>query len=131
MTIPLATNFATARILNNDSAVVSLAGLDLAEGNSEAHACPSTVNLTNPVDVAVTVEFSTQAGGTATTPDDNTAQTLIVVPIPANTTPVTHFVAVVGDLTVEPDETVGGSIGGLDAAGRTVSLVRVLRPRRS
>ncbi|MCY2990393.1 MAG: hypothetical protein NTY19_21325 [Planctomycetota bacterium] len=122
VTIPSVTNFATGRILNDDSAVISIAGVSLAEGNSGAALRNLfVISLTNPVDVAVTVEFSTQDGA-ATAPTDYTAQSSVLVTIPANTISVTHSVEVIGDLSLEPDETVHGSIANLLAVGRNVSL---------
>ena len=81
-----------------------------------------TITLSNPVDTALTVRFST-ADGTATTADnDYTAQSDVTITIPANTTSMAHDVVVHGDTTVELDETLTGLIGGLTSGGRNVSL---------
>src|SRR5207342_2968411 len=92
------------------------------EGNSLTTALPFTVSSTNPIDVAVTVEFST-ADGSALEPGDYTAQSAVVVTLPANTTSVVHDVSVKGDTTVELDETLDGSIDTLTRpAGYTASV---------
>jgi hypothetical protein len=111
----------TGTILNDDSATVSIAGGAVLEGNSGTANLPFTITLSNPVDIAVTVQFST-ADGTAAAPVDYAAQTGVVVTIPANSTTVTHNVVVNGDTNVEPDESVLGSLAVLNASGRNVSF---------
>ncbi len=111
----------TGTITNDDTAVLSISGTAVAEGNSLTTNLPFTVSSTNPIDVAVTVEFST-TDGSAVAPGDYAGQSAVVVTLPANTTSTTQNVLVNGDTTVELDETLTGSIDTLIDAGRAVSI---------
>jgi len=117
-----ATTSATATINNDDSATVSISGGTVVEGHTGTANLPYTITLSNPVDTAVTVNFST-ADGTATIVDsDYVAQSGVLVTIPAGSTSVTQNVVVNGDSKFESNETVAGSIGNLSAGGRSVTL---------
>lgn len=111
---------ATGTISNDDHATLSITGGFVLEGHAGTANLPFTVHLSNPVDVAVTVLFST-ADGTALAPDDYSTQNYVEIAIPANATSVSHDVVVFGDSELESDETVSASIALLDAAGRNVA----------
>ncbi len=112
---------ASGTILNDDTASLSLAGGTVFEGDSGTTDFLFTISLTYPVDVPITVTFST-ADGTAMAPTDYTAQSDVVLTIPAYTTLLTQHVLVQTDTRVEPDEVFSGTIGNLSAAGRSVAL---------
>jgi glucose/arabinose dehydrogenase len=82
---------------------ISVAGTQLLEGNSGTTNATVPVTLDHPASRPVTVQWTTQ-DGTATAPSDYTASSGSVV-FPAGTTQQTINVPVVGDTTVEPDET--------------------------
>ena len=111
----------TGTITNDDAAVVSLTGnVSQAENLS-----PQVFNVTlsNPVDVAVTVQFST-ANNTASTADNDyngiVAQT---VTFPANTTIAQSAnVTINNDNKVEANEVYNVALGSLNASGRNVTL---------
>ncbi len=110
----------TGTITNDDSATVSLAG---NVSQSEA-TTPQvfTVNLSNPVDVPVTVVFNT-SDGTATAGSDYTAVTNQTVTFLAGTTTAQVVnVTVNNDAVAEDDEVFNVGIGTLAASGRNVTL---------
>jgi len=111
----------TGTITNDDAAVVSLAGNVSQAENLTPQVF--TVNLSNAVDVAVTVVFST-LNGTATTADnDYTGIAGQTVTFPAGTTTAqTVNVTVNNDSKVEADEVFNVAIGMMSAGGRNVSL---------
>ncbi|MEM7351139.1 MAG: Calx-beta domain-containing protein, partial [Acidobacteriota bacterium] len=104
---------------NDDSTELSISSQDQAEA---AGAMTFTVSLSNPVDVAISVDVST-TDGTATTGDSDYAglsgQT---VNLAANTTSAMFDVTVNDDSTVEADETFTTSLSNLVAGGRDVTL---------
>jgi hypothetical protein len=110
----------TGTITNDDSAVISLTSSSVAEGDSGSAPLPFTLSLTNPVDIAVTVDASTLNTGSATGGTDFTALSGITVTIPAGSTTADFNVTVTGDNVVEADETVAASIASLVASGRIV-----------
>ncbi|MFN8348455.1 MAG: Calx-beta domain-containing protein, partial [Spirosomataceae bacterium] len=111
----------TGTITNDDVAIVALAG---SVSQSEA-TTPQvfSVTLSNPVDVNVTVQFST-TNGTATTADlDYTGIGGQTVTFTAGTTTTqTVNVSIGSDNKVEADEVFNVSIGTLNASGRNVSF---------
>jgi hypothetical protein len=112
----------TGTITNDDSAVISITGGgSVAEGDSGTASLPFTVSLTNPVDVAVSVDRGTLATGSATAGTDFTALSGSLT-IPAGDTTANFNVAVTGDNTVEADETVDAAISNLSAGSRNVTL---------
>lgn len=116
------TESARGRIDNDDSAVLSVTGpAPIDEGNLGQTALLYPLTLDRPVDTAVSVRFAT-VNGSATAPEDYTAISDRLVVIPAGQTTANALVLVNGDLTVEPDETLGGQLSGLDAGGRNVTL---------
>ena len=111
----------TGTILNDDAAVVSLAGNVSQAENLTPQVF--TVNLSNPVDANVTVQFST-ADGTATTADnDYTAVSNQVVTFIAGTTTAQSVnVSITNDTKVEADELYNVALNTLNASGRNVTL---------
>lgn len=110
----------TGTITNDDSATVSLA----ANVSNPESTTPFafTVTLSNSVDVAVTVLFST-ADSTATAGSDFTGITNQLVTFAAgSTTGQLVNVTVSNESVVEADEVFDVSIGTLSASGRDVSL---------
>jgi hypothetical protein len=118
----ITTAAATGTITNDDSAVVSLAGSTVVEGDSGTASLSFTVSMTNPVDTEVTVDRQTLATGTATAGVDFTALPSAALSIPAGETSASFSVSVTGDHEVEPDQTVDASISNLSAGGRSVSF---------
>jgi len=118
----ITTAAATGTITNDDSAVISLAGSTVAEGDSSTVNLPFTVSLTNAVDTDITVDRQTLATGSATAGTDFTALATAGFTIPAGQTSVNFNVAASGDNDVESDETVDASLTNLAASGRSVSL---------
>ena len=109
----------TGTILNDDAAIVALTG---NASNIEGNPNTFTATLSNPVDVAVTVQFNT-ADVTAMAPGDYTAIVNQTVTFAANTTTSQNVsVATINDAIVENNETFTVSIGTLAASGRNVAL---------
>jgi hypothetical protein len=121
----VATLNATGTINNDDSSSITITGLTAVEGNGGGSANLNLfqVNLTNPVDVPMTVSFST-TDGSATSPADFASQTNVTVNIPANSSgPIMVPVSVVRDAALEGNETLTGTISNLVVAARpTVTL---------
>ncbi|MBB3839834.1 hypothetical protein FHS57_003845 [Runella defluvii] len=108
----------TATILNDDQATVSLAG---NVSQSEATTPQTfTVNLSNPVDVAVTLNFAT-TDGTATTGDYTSVNQTVTFPA-GTTTAQTVDVAISNDNIVEIDENYNVALSALSASGRDVTF---------
>lgn len=119
--ITLAGSPQTSTITNDDAAIVSIAAN--VSGAENVTPQPFSITLSNPVDVPVSILFST-ADGTATTADnDYTGIASQIVTFPAgSTTTQTVPVTIVNDNKVEANETYNVSIGTLNATGRNVSL---------
>ncbi len=107
---------ATGTITNDDTAVVvtppavSIANATVAEGNSGSTTLAFNVSLSKASDKTVTVGYST-TNGSATAGQDYTAKsgTLTFAP---GTTAQQVSVAVTGDTTVEPNETLSVTLAG-------------------
>lgn len=111
----------TNTIVNDDSATIAMVGTTAGEATGQLN---FTVTITNPVDTAVGVHFSTLATGTAVAGTDYTSITNQSVIFPAGSTATqTVSVAVLDDLWVEADETVHAQISGLVASGRDVGIL--------
>jgi glucose/arabinose dehydrogenase len=82
---------------------ISVAGTQVLEGNSGTTNAAVPVTLDHPASRPVTVQYTTQ-DGTATAPSDYTASSGSVV-FPAGTMQQMINVPIVGDTTVEPNET--------------------------
>jgi hypothetical protein len=110
----------TSTITNDDAATVNI----LANVSQLENVTPQTfsVTLSNPVDVPVTVDFST-AAGTATAGADYTSISNQTVTFPAGSTAnQTVDVTIANENIVEADETYTASVANLQATGRSVSL---------
>ncbi|MBL7826416.1 MAG: hypothetical protein JNJ57_07290, partial [Saprospiraceae bacterium] len=111
----------TGTIQNNDAAVVSIAA-NVSQPESTTPQIFS-VTLSNPVDVVVTLQFSTSDGSATTTDNDYTGIAGQTVTFPTgSTTAQTVNVTIVNDNKVENAETYDVAIGTLNASGRNVSL---------
>jgi chitinase len=106
----LATATATGTITNDDTApvtvtppTVSVANATLAEGNSGSRNLAFTVNLSTASTTAVSVNYAT-SNGTATAGQDYTAASGTVTFAPGVLSQQVN-VAIAGDTTVEPSET--------------------------
>ncbi len=111
----------TATITNDDAATISVA----ANVSGPEATTPQTfsVTLNNPVDVAVTVQFNTTDGTATTADNDFTGIASQAVTFAAGTTTAqTVNVTIVNDAKVEANETYTGTISGLAASGRNVTL---------
>ena len=111
----------TGTILNDDAAVVSLAGNVSQAENLTPQVF--TVNLSNPVDVNVTVQFLT-SDGTATTSDNDYAavNNQVVTFTAGSTTAQSVNVAITNDTKVETNEVYNVALNTLNALGRNVTL---------
>ena len=108
----------TATIQNDDAAEFSISGVSQAEGAGDM---TFTVTLSNPVDVAVSVDVST-ADGTATTADgDYVAVSSQTLSFAAGDTSETFTVGVSDDSTVELDETFTTALSNVVDGGRGVT----------
>ncbi|MCY2990392.1 MAG: hypothetical protein NTY19_21320, partial [Planctomycetota bacterium] len=113
-------DFVVGKIINDDSAVVTITGLAPSEGNSGVMAALGLfeISLTNAVkgamtvDKPVTVKISTTSG-TATPGTDYTDLTLQTVTFAPGESTKTVQIQVLGDLTVEANETLTGTISNL------------------
>ncbi len=129
----LGTATATGTITNDDTAVVttpptvSIANASVAEGHSGNTNVAFNVSLSKAYDKAVTVGYST-ANGTAAAGTDYTAGSGTLT-FAAGTTTQQIKVNVIGDTTVEPDETFtvtlanpsGATLGTATATGTIVN----------
>jgi len=110
-----------ATILNDDDATISIvSNISQLEANS-----PQTfsVELSNPVDVAVTVLFSTSDNTAMVSDNDYMALTNQTVTFPANSASTqTVPVTIISDNKVEADEIYDVTINGLNASGRDVLI---------
>ncbi len=111
----------TNTILNDDGAIVNLVGNFTEEESITPQSF--TVSLSNPVDVPVTVLFSTADNTAFASDNDYVAITNQTVTFPANTN-TAQFVLVTinNDNKVEADEIYNVSINTLNAGGRNVSI---------
>ena len=120
MRIPLTSTAGT--ILNDDSATVSISSESKVEGTGGTTNYVFSVDLSNPVDVAVSMTADT-ADGSATAADDYTAVAAAPVGFGvADTTTQTVTVSVAADAKVELDEAFDLVLSSLSAGGRTVTF---------
>ncbi|MEP3480196.1 MAG: Calx-beta domain-containing protein [Fuerstiella sp.] len=116
---------AVGRILNDDSATISIADLTLDEGDDSATLFGFEVSIDAEIDTDITLLLNTQ-DGTATVVDaDYVGQTDTTVTLLANTggpqTAVVN-VDVTGDEVVERTETFFAQLSGLNTSGRAVTV---------
>ncbi|MEM7585614.1 MAG: Calx-beta domain-containing protein, partial [Acidobacteriota bacterium] len=110
---------ATGTIENDDLATVSVGDVSQAEG---AGAMSFTVSLSNPVDVATSVDVSTSDGSATTADGDYNAVSGQTVAFAAGETSASVEVTVKDDSRVEADETFSVALSSLVDGGRDVSL---------
>ncbi len=111
----------TLTIKNDDNATISIAS-NVSQLESVS---PQTFNVTlsNPVDVNVTVEFSTSNGSATTADNDYSGISNQLVTFLANTTnPQPVNVTINDDTTVEADEVFNTNIANIQSMGRSVAL---------
>ncbi|MGB4850623.1 MAG: Calx-beta domain-containing protein, partial [Saprospiraceae bacterium] len=111
----------TGTITNDDAAVVNLAN----DVSQLEFLTPQvfTVTLSNPVDVAVSVVFSTSDGTATTVDNDYTGIVGQTVTFAAGTTTSQVVnVTIIDDNKVENNEVFNTAIGTLNASGRNVSI---------
>lgn len=111
----------TATILNDDDATISIIGnVNQFEANSPQ---TFTLELSNPVDVDVTVLFSTLDNTATVADNDYVSITDQIVTFTANSTAAQSVpVSINDDNKVEADEIFNVAIDGHDASGRDVEL---------
>lgn len=112
----------TGTITNDDSAVISLTGGTVTEGDSGTAAISFTVTLSNPVDAPITFNRATLASGTATSGTDFTAVSSTATFIAALSTTGNFSVNAIGDHVPESTETVPVELSSLSASGRSVTF---------
>lgn len=93
----------TGTIQNDDNPTITIEDVSITEGNAPKNAVFTVVLSTAHV-LPVTVRYTT-SNGTATAPSDYTAQTGVLLTIPAGSTSKTFSIPIIGNTTVEPDET--------------------------
>ncbi|MBS1792678.1 MAG: hypothetical protein JSS81_02420 [Acidobacteria bacterium] len=102
-------NQATVTINNDDAApTISINDISQAEGNSGTTVFQFVVTKTGATELPATVDFAT-ADGTATSPADYNGGTVSLTFAPNDTAQGVN-IAVVGDTTIEPDETFFGNL---------------------
>ena len=108
-------------ISNDDAAMVAIAGNITQAENITPQVF--SVTLSNPVDVPVTVQFSTSDGTATTSDNDYTGISNQVVTFPALTTTAQSVnVSITNDNKVENNEIYNLSINSLNAMGRNVTF---------
>ncbi len=112
----------TGTIVNDDSAVLSMTGGSVLEGDSGTATITFNVALTNPVDVAVGFVRNTQDGTATTANSDYVAVVNGAGSIAAGNTTGNFTVTVNGDNTPEANETFQVVLSSLAAAGRNVTF---------
>jgi hypothetical protein len=111
----------TGTITNDDSATITMTPVAQAEGNSGTANMAFEVTLSNPVDIDVTVDYST-ADGTALLSDNDYTETKGTLTFAAGgALTQTINVPIVGDTTVEADETFTLTLSAVQATGRNVT----------
>ncbi len=118
----IATDTATGKILNDDSAEFKIAKMATA---AEGSPVMFLVTLTNPVDVTTSVNATTTDGvgaNGAKSPQDFTALSGALVSFPAGTTSQTVSVTTKLDMMAEPTEDFSIAIGSLVDGGRAVTI---------
>ena len=110
----------TGTITNDDSAVISVSGVTASEN---AGMVDFTVTISNPVDVAVTVEFDTLLTGTVQGGDFTTLSNVVVTFAANSTTAQIVTVTVTDDALVEATtESLDAEVNTLTNSSRSVSL---------
>ncbi len=118
--VTINTTSAQGTIRNDDSSALSIDDVILTEGNSGSTNAQLTVSLSNAVDQAFTVNFATQPGSAGAS--DFTAQngTLNFSGDAGETQTIS--VPILGDETVELDETLQVILSSISAGGRGITF---------
>lgn len=103
----------TITLSNDDTAVLSIASMNRAEGNA-VNTAVLTASLSQPVALPVTVHVST-LDGSATAPADYTAISNQVLSFPPLSMSQNVDLSINGDAVVEPDENLALSLSSLNA----------------
>src|SRR3569832_114300 len=102
---------------------VTISAPTVVEGNNNTKQLAYTITLSHASATAVTVNYTTVAGGgTATAGDDYDAQSGAITFIPGQTTQTVN-ITVNGDITVENDETVQLQVTGSSISNSGVSAL--------
>ncbi|WP_166831109.1 Calx-beta domain-containing protein [Thalassoroseus pseudoceratinae] len=109
-------SFGTATITNDDAATFSI---DDVTQDEDAGTMTFTVTLSQPVDVDVTVDYTTNPDSADSTDYTPTSGTLT---FPAGQTSATITVSVTADAIVEADETFFVDLANVQASGRDVTI---------
>lgn len=118
ITLSTTNAMATGTITNDDSAVFSIASTQATEGSSLSF----TVQLSNPVDVATSLNVNTSDVTATTSDNDYTAVSNLLLTFAPGTTSQLVVVPTTTDLTLEPDETFNIALSGLSSGGRNVTI---------
>jgi hypothetical protein len=114
---------ATATIVNDDEAILAVPDAYVQEGDRGAARAPFDLRLSKPVDVPVAFRV-TARDGTARATDGDYAPMSRIVTIPAGKRAIRVSADVLGDAAVEGSERFFVELTGLDAVGRSVTVVR-------
>lgn len=110
--VTIVTNQALGEIIDNDTAVLSIANRAQPEGNSGTSPMAFTATLSNPVQGALSFNVST-ANGTATAGSDYVALSNQTINVASGATTQTVNVTINGDTVLENDETFTLSMSNL------------------
>jgi hypothetical protein len=116
----MGTPVGTGTIINDDSAVITVADVTLNEGNAGTTSFDFVISMTYPSDASVTVDYTT-ANVTATAGTDYTALNTSVV-FAAGETSKTITVDVLTNLIAEYDETFTFTLSNLVNNSRIISI---------
>ncbi len=116
----MGTPIGTGTILNDDSAVITVADVTLNEGNTGTTSFDFVINMTYPSDASVTVDYAT-ANVTASAGTDYTALNTSLV-FAAGETSKTITVDVLTNLIAEFDESFTFTLSNLVNSGRAISI---------
>lgn len=108
-------------IINDDVGEVTISSPSVSEGSSGSSALSFAVELSNPSDAAVTLDFSTMDGLAMISDNDYSAEAGQLT-IPAGETGMQIDVEVIGDCKIEPDEQLEVLLVNLQTNGRSISF---------
>ncbi len=115
-----APNVATGTIQNDDAAVITITSPSIVEGDGGSTNLVFTINLDNPSDANVVVNYTT-VDGTAIQPGDYTLTAGTHTFLPSETSKMVS-VPILGDCAIEPNEAFIVRLSGLVNNGRDVTL---------
>ncbi|MCB1582862.1 MAG: hypothetical protein KDI92_07345 [Xanthomonadales bacterium] len=120
--VTIADNQGVGTINNDDSASLSIADVNMSEGDVGTTAFNFTVTLNNAVDTGITIDAISQ-DGTATTAANDYVANNTALNFTGTAGETQNFtVNVNGDTIVESNENFSAILSGLNAAGRNVSI---------